>query len=110
MTKETVLTQVANFQGKRIRRHWDEEKDKWYFSVIDVVEVLTGSSIPRRYWSDLKRKLESEGSQVYEKIVQQKFHKPKSLKPFRRTKRSHARAGPWPEMRERLLNPKAAGK
>lgn len=45
----------------------------WYFSVIDVIEVLTGSTIPKRYWSDLKKKLLKEGSQVYEKIVQLKF-------------------------------------
>ena len=46
---------------------------KWYFSVIDVIEVLTGSSVPKRYWSDLKKKLAKEGSQLYEKIVQLKF-------------------------------------
>ena len=62
--------QMAVFKGKQIRRHWDEEKEKWFFSVIDIVEVLTGSSIPKRYWSDLKRKLSEEGSEVYEKIVQ----------------------------------------
>lgn len=73
MSSETALTKTAVFKGKQIRRQWDEEKEKWFFSIIDVVEVLTGSSIPRRYWSDLKRKLESEGSQVYEKIVQLKF-------------------------------------
>lgn len=65
--------QIALFQGKKIRRHWDERKEKWYFSVIDVIEVLTGSTIPKRYWSDLKRKLKEEGSEVYEKIVQLKF-------------------------------------
>jgi hypothetical protein len=72
-SNETHLTKMAVFKGKQIRRHWDEEKEKWFFSVVDVIEVLSGSSIPKRYWSDLKRKLESEGSQVYEKIVQLKF-------------------------------------
>jgi hypothetical protein len=66
-------TKVALFGGKKIRRHWDGEKEKWYFSVVDVVEVLTDSTIPKRYWSDLKNKLKSEGSQVYEKIVQLKL-------------------------------------
>ena len=66
-------TRIALFEGKTIRRLWDEEKELWYFSVIDVVGILTGSSIPRRYWSDLKIKLKNEGSQVYEKIVQLKF-------------------------------------
>lgn len=64
---------IALFQGKQIRRHWDEKKELWYFSVIDVVGVLTGSTIPRRYWSDLKIKLQKEGSEVYEKIVQLKM-------------------------------------
>lgn len=62
-------TQLAVFKGKQIRRHWDKEKEKWFFSVIDIVEILTNSSIPRRYWADLKRKLIAEGSEVYEKIV-----------------------------------------
>ena len=48
-------------------------RDRWYFSVIDVIEILTESSIPKRYWSDLKKKLTKEGSQLYEKIVQLKF-------------------------------------
>ncbi|MBI5412561.1 hypothetical protein HZA43_05345 [Candidatus Peregrinibacteria bacterium] len=61
------------FRGKQIRRHWDKKKEKWYFSVVDVIETLTESTIPRRYWSDLKNKLKAEGSQLYEKIVQLKF-------------------------------------
>ncbi|MBI5150489.1 MAG: Bro-N domain-containing protein [Candidatus Omnitrophica bacterium] len=73
MSTETHLTKIAVFKGKQIRRIWDEQKETWFFSVIDVVEVLAGSSIPKRYWSDLKRKLVSEGSQVYEKIVHLKF-------------------------------------
>lgn len=61
------------FEEKKVRTYWDEEKQAWFFSVIDVVEILTGSSVPRRYWSDLKKKLTKEGSQLYEKIVQLKF-------------------------------------
>ncbi len=60
-------------ESKKVRTHWDEEKETWYFSVIDVIEILTGSSIPKRYWSDLKKKLTKEGSQLYENIVQLKF-------------------------------------
>ena len=67
------ITKIAIFQGKQVRRHWDNKKELWYFSVVDVVEVLTSSSIPRRYWSDLKTKLQKEGSEVYEKIVQLKM-------------------------------------
>ena len=59
------------FEGSKIRRIWHEEQ--WYFSVIDVIEILTGSSIPRRYWSDLKIKLKEEGFELYEKIVQLKL-------------------------------------
>jgi hypothetical protein len=66
-------TQLAIFKGKKIRRYWDEKAEKWLFSIIDIIEVLTGSSIPRRYWSDLKRRLKQEGSQLYEKIVQLKM-------------------------------------
>jgi len=64
---------IAIFEGQKIRRIWDEEKELWYFSVVDAVEILTGSTIPKRYWSDLKNKLKNEGSQVYDKIVQLKF-------------------------------------
>lgn len=73
MKKQAKNKAIVIFEGKQIRRHWDEEKELWYFSVIDMVMILTGSSIPRRYWSDLKSKLKTEGSQVYEKIVQLKF-------------------------------------
>jgi hypothetical protein len=66
-------SKIAIFEEKRIRRQWDGEKELWYFSVIDVIEVLTGSTIPRRYWSDLKIKFQKEGSKVYEEIVQLKM-------------------------------------
>ncbi|MBI4979994.1 Bro-N domain-containing protein [Candidatus Woesearchaeota archaeon] len=59
------------FEGKNIRRLW--HKDEWYFSIIDIVAVLTDSSIPKRYWSDLKAKLLEEGFESYDKIVQLKM-------------------------------------
>ncbi len=63
---------IVLFQEKQIRRTW--HNDEWYLSVIDVVEALSDSNNPRRYWSDLKRKLLSEGfSELYEKIVQLKL-------------------------------------
>jgi hypothetical protein len=64
------------FENFGIRRHYDEKADKWYFSVIDIIAALTDSAHPRRYWSDLKRKLYTEGSQVYEKIVHLKLTAP----------------------------------
>jgi len=71
MTKETS---IKLFESKQIRVHWDKEAQKWYFSIIDILKTLTGSSNPRRYWSDLKRKLTKEGfSQLYEIIVQLKL-------------------------------------
>jgi hypothetical protein len=67
------MSNIKLFESKKVRTHWDEEKEKWYFSVIDVIEILTGSSIPKRYWSDLKKKLTVESSEVYEKIVRLKL-------------------------------------
>ncbi|TRZ48401.1 phage antirepressor protein [bacterium] len=65
-------TRIAIFQKKEIRKVIF--KNEWYFSVVDIVEALTGSSIPRRYWSDLKIKITKEGyGELYEKIVQLKL-------------------------------------
>lgn len=64
---------IKIFESKKIRTLWNAEKEDWYFSVVDVVAVLTDSNTPRRYWSDLKRKLTTEGSELYEKIVQLKL-------------------------------------
>ena len=72
MKKASKNKVVAIFEGNQIRRHWDDTQELWFFSVIDIVLALTGSTIPRRYWSDLKNKLKTEGSEVYEKIVQLK--------------------------------------
>ena len=68
--------EIKLFDGKQVRYVWDEEQEKYFFSVVDVIQVLTDSTTPRRYWSDLKRKLEAEGSEVYEKIVQLKLPAP----------------------------------
>ena len=70
-----MKNEVKIFEQNNIRSSYDEEKEKWYFSIIDIVLVLTDSKNPRRYWSDLKIKLtDDEGfSQLYEKIVQLKL-------------------------------------
>lgn len=70
MSKES---EIKIFEQKQVRTHWDEKYEKWYFSVVDVIEILTGSSIPKRYWSDLKKKLTAEGSEAYDKIVRLKM-------------------------------------
>ncbi len=67
---------IAIFKQQKIRRVWNEEKELWYFSIIDIVKVLTNSTIPKRYRTDLKRKLSNEGSEVYDKIVQLKMEAP----------------------------------
>lgn len=59
MSKEK---QIAIFDGQRIRRHWDEKEEKWYFSVVDVVATLTNSDNPQVYWRVLKKRLIDEGS------------------------------------------------
>lgn len=64
---------IKIFEQKQVRTHWDEEKELWYISVIDVIEVLTGTDRPRKYWSDLKIKLKKEGSELSEKIGQLKM-------------------------------------
>jgi len=61
------------FDSIQVRSHWNEDEEKWYFSVVDVVQVLTDSTIPKRYWSDLRRKLEKESGQPYEEIVRLKM-------------------------------------
>ena len=71
---------IVLFNQKQVRRFYDEKKETWYFSIIDVIEILTDASIPRRYWSDLKSKLKNEGSEVYEKIVQLKMIAPDGKK------------------------------
>ena len=67
------MSDIKIFENKKVRSHWDAERETWFFSVIDIIEILTGSTIPKRYWADLKKKLAKEGSQLYEKIVQLKF-------------------------------------
>ncbi len=70
MKKQTA---IKLFEQNEVRTHWDEDAEKWYFSVVDVIKMLTESSNPRRYWSNLKIKLNNEGSQLYEEIVQLKM-------------------------------------
>jgi DNA-damage-inducible protein D len=69
-----MINKVKLFEQQKVRTYWDEEKQQWYFSIIDVIQILTNSNNPRRYWSDLKRKLQQEGfDQLYEFIVQLKL-------------------------------------
>jgi hypothetical protein len=64
---------IKIFEQKQIRSIWNEEEEKWYFSVVDVIEVLTDSPRPRKYWNALKTKLKNEGSELSQKLGQLKL-------------------------------------
>jgi len=70
MKKENT---IKIFEDKRVRTIWDADQEKWFISIIDVIEVLTNTERPRKYWSDLKNKLKKEGSELSEKIGQLKM-------------------------------------
>ena len=67
------MSNIKVFEDKTIRTQWNETEEDWYFSVVDVIEALTDSVQPRKYWSDLKNKLKDEGSELSEKIGQLKM-------------------------------------
>ena len=70
MSKENA---IKIFEQKQVRTKWDEEQEKWYFSVIDVIEILTESPRPRKYWNALKTKLKEEGSELSQNMGQLKM-------------------------------------
>ena len=55
---------IKLFEAKKVRTIWDDKEEKWYFSIVDVVAVLTDSPNPRKYWSVLKTRLKKEGSEL----------------------------------------------
>jgi len=63
-----IQNDIKLFEDKKIRTSWDAESEKWYISIIDVIRILTDSERPRKYWSDLKTKLQKEGSELSENI------------------------------------------
>ena len=71
---------IKIFDQKKVRTIWDEETEEWYFSIVDVIEVLTETDRPRKYWNDLKKKLQKEGSELSEKIGQLKISAPDGKK------------------------------
>jgi prophage antirepressor-like protein len=68
-----MQNKIQIFEEKKVRTVWDDETEEWFFSIIDVIEVLTETERPRKYWNDLKKKLLTEGSQLSEKIGQLKM-------------------------------------
>ena len=55
---------IVLFKQHQVRRHWDDEQELWYFSVVDVVGILTGSVNPQAYWRKLKERLKKEGNET----------------------------------------------
>ncbi len=73
MTKEKA---IKLFHDQKVRVHWGEDQEKWYFSIVDVISILAENDRPGKYWNDLKRKLRDEGSELSEKIGQLKMPAP----------------------------------
>ena len=67
------MSNIKLFEDKKIRTVWNEKDQDWYFSVVDVCAVFSESKTPRNYWSDLKRKLQQEGSELHGNLVQLKL-------------------------------------
>ncbi|MDR0873333.1 MAG: hypothetical protein LBN27_07710 [Prevotellaceae bacterium] len=65
-----MQNKIQLFEEKRVRTAWNEDEEEWYFSVVDVVEVLTDSPRPRKYWNALKTKLKAEGSELSQNLGQ----------------------------------------
>ncbi len=64
---------IKLIEHKKVRTLWDEKDEKWYFSIIDVIEILSGSPRPRKYWNALKTKLKQEGSELSHNLGQLKM-------------------------------------
>lgn len=73
MSNNKQDTALKIFQEQSVRTYWDEEQEKWFFSIIDVIAILANNSRSRKYWSDLKKKLKDEGSELSENIGQLKM-------------------------------------
>lgn len=67
------MKNIKLFESKKVRTHWDDVQESWYFSIIDVIAILTNSPRPRKYWSALKTKLQSEGSELSQIVGQLKM-------------------------------------
>ena len=61
MNKKQV---IKLFEEQKVRMEWDDEKEKWFFSIVDVCAVLTGSKDPQAYWRKLKQRLKEEGNET----------------------------------------------
>jgi DNA-damage-inducible protein D len=67
------MNNIKIFENKKVRSQYDADKEIWYFSIVDIIEILTESPRPRKYWSALKTKLKSEGSELSQSLGQLKL-------------------------------------
>ena len=65
---------IKIFEEKKVRTIWDSEAERWYFSIVDVVSVLTDSTDGRKYWNKLKQRLKEEGNETVTNCHQLKMH------------------------------------
>ena len=72
----TKVNAIQLFENNKVRTVWDDDQEKWFVSIIDVIQILTDSDRPRKYWSDLKSKLSKEGSELSDKIGHLKMQAP----------------------------------
>ena len=73
---------IKIFENKQVRTAWNADKEEWYFSVVDVVAVLTDSADPNNYWKVLKNRLKKEGSELVTNCNRLKLRSPKDGKPI----------------------------
>ena len=67
------MDKLKLFEQKKVRSHWDVNKELWYFAIVDIIEILTDSPRPRKYWNALKTKLQLEGSELSQNLGQLKL-------------------------------------
>ena len=79
---DKMNNEIKIFEGNQIRSVWDNEKEEWYFSIIDILGVLTESENPRKYWSVLKTRLKKEGNELATTCSQLKLKSPKDGKMY----------------------------
>ena len=73
---KNTKNEIKLFEDKKVRSIWDANQEQWYFSIVDVIEVLTESPRPRKYWNALKTKLKNEGSELSQNLGQLKMLSP----------------------------------
>jgi len=73
---KNTKNEIKLFEDKKVRSIWDEDQERWYFSIVDAIEVLTESPRPRKYWNALKTKLKNEGSELSQNLGQLKMLSP----------------------------------